>query len=166
MRIFCFSLFCFLFIAGCGSSSSDGEPSSGETRDVKKAIQNFADFYSEKEPKLLKGLFTEEPEAVVFGVGNEMWKGAANIRKKMEKQLEKVEDSNIDERDQVIKVYGTTAWFSQRGDWSYDYNGQRIKLEGVRFTGVLLNQDGKWKIAQWHTSYPVRTAEQVQQQPQ
>lgn len=162
MKVFCLRLLVIFFLSGCGASSVEDE-SSSEAKNVKKAIKTFTDFYADKEPKLLKDLFTSEPEAVVFGVGNEMWKGGENIRKKMEKQMDDVEDSNIEVRDQVIKVAGNTAWFSQRGDWSYDFKGQRVTLEGVRLTGVLLNQDGKWKIAQWHTSYPVRTAQQYQQ---
>jgi ketosteroid isomerase-like protein len=150
------SFFLFLLLAGCGSSANVESDSSGEVKEVKKAIKTFTDFYADKNPKVLKDLFTEEPEAILLGIGNEMWKGGENIRKKLEKQMDDVEDSNIDVRDQVVKVSGNTAWFSERGDWGYDYKGQRQNLEGVRLTGVLLKQDGKWKIAQWHTSYPVR----------
>lgn len=150
-------VFSSLFLlAGCGSSSSDGEPSSGELKDIKTTITAFTDFYSEKNIKQVNNLFTDEPQAIVYGIGNEVWKGKETIKKKIEKSMEDVEDSNIDVRDQVIKVSGNTAWFSQRGDWGYDYKGQRVNLEGVRITGVLLKQDGNWKIVQWHTSYPVR----------
>jgi len=164
MRVLYLGLFSFLFMTGCGSSSYDGEPSSPESKEVKKVIKAFTDFYAEKNTKILKEMFSDEPEAIVYGLGNEMWKGKETIRKKMEKQMEDVEDSNIEVRDQVVKVAGNTAWFSQRGDWGYDFKGQRQNLEGVRITGVLLNQDGKWKIVQWHTSYPVRTVQQYQQQ--
>lgn len=164
MRFF-LTIYSFLLFAGCNSSSSDSETST-EVKEVKKTIKAFTDFYADKDTKILKDLFSDEPEAIVYGIGNEMWKGKETIRKKMEKQMEDVEDSNIEVRDQVVRISGNAAWFSQRGDWAYDFKGQRVNLEGVRLTGVLLNQDGKWRIVQWHTSYPVRTAQQYQEQQQ
>jgi len=157
MKVFYLSILSF-FLVSCGSSTLSS--SSSDTKEVKKSIDAFADFYADKEPALLKGLFTEEPQAIVYGMGNEVWKGEATIRKKMEKSIEDVEDSNIEVRDQVIKVSGNTAWFSERGDWSYDYKGQRVELDGVRMTGVLLKEGSQWKIVQWHTSYPLRAQQQ------
>ncbi|RYF87036.1 MAG: DUF4440 domain-containing protein [Chitinophagaceae bacterium] len=152
-RLTALCFLCVLFFS-CGSSASS------DTKLVKKAIDAFTDFYAEKDPKLLKGLFTSEPAAIVYGISNEVWKGEETIRKKMEKTMDDVEDSNIDVRDQVIKINGNVAWFSQRGDWNYDYKGQRVQLEGVRMTGVLIYEGGKWQIAQLHSSYPVRAAQQ------
>ena len=158
LRLLLSSSIFILFFAGCGSSGNPAisEAGSAEEKEVKKAIKAFTDFYSEKETQSLDELFTEEPQAIVIGIGNDMWKGKQSIKKKMEKAMDDVEDSHIAVRDQVIRVAGHLAWFSQRGDWSYDYKGQRVNLEGVRLTGVLLYDEGKWKITQWHTSYPVR----------
>jgi ketosteroid isomerase-like protein len=152
MHLFSLFILCF-FIASCGSSSAD-------TSDVKKTINAFVDIYEEKNTKIINDIFSEEPQAVVYSMGPEMWKGPATIKKQIDKLIDDVQDSNIEVRDQVIKSDGNVAWFSMRGDWSYDFKGQRTKLEGVRMTGVLLNQGGKWKIVQWHTSYPVRTQQQ------
>lgn len=111
MKFFCVLIICSA-ITACGSSSSDGEASSSESKEVKKVIKAFTDFYSDKETKVLKEMFSDEPEAIVYGLGNEVWKGKETIRKKMEKQMDDVEDSNIEVRDQVVKVAGNTAWFS------------------------------------------------------
>ena len=150
MRIILYLLLLSIVFIGCSSSSSS------DTSEVKSTIDKFLNFYDKKETKSLTNIFSEEPQAIVYGIGTEVWKGKERIIKKMKETAEDVDDSNIDVHDQIVKISGNTAWFSQRGDWSYDYKGQRVDLKGVRITGVLLNDKGQWKIVQWHTSMPVR----------
>lgn len=166
MRFIYAALPWLLFIAGCSSSATVKDESSAEAKDVKKVITAFDSWLVDKDSKALKTIFTEETEAIVYNASSEVWKGAASIRKKMLKGIDKLEDVSVDIRDQDIKVVGSTAWFSERADFKFDYNGQRVNNEGVRMTGVLMKENGQWKIVQWHTSFPSRQAQEQNQQQQ
>ena len=47
------------------------------------------------------------------------------------------------------------AWFSELLDWQVTAGGERVALEGMRFTGVLEKRNGNWMIVQMHVSVPV-----------
>ena len=46
------------------------------------------------------------------------------------------------------------AWFSEIVDWEFLVEGKKQIIKGVRFTGVMEN-DNEWKIVQFHSSVGV-----------
>ena len=85
----------------------------------------------------------------------EMEKRLSKLRSNMEK--EKIDAESIDISDQVIRLSqsGTTAWFSEIADWNIRIGDDTDSIKGIRITGVLEKQAGRWKIVQFHTSAPV-----------
>ncbi|MFA7332094.1 MAG: nuclear transport factor 2 family protein [Candidatus Delongbacteria bacterium] len=49
---------------------------------------------------------------------------------------------------------GDVAWFSARLDDHGEWDGRPIGWENARWTGVLVQQAGQWKIIQMHFSLP------------
>jgi len=142
-----------LILMACNSDSGS---SSSNTKEVEKIMDAFVNVYVDKEDKILDNIISHDPDIVFYTFGTTTMKGYKSIRKTISKSIEKVEDSDINVRDRKVKIDGDIAWFSQRADWNYDWDNQRIEAKGIRMTGVLRNQDGGWKIVQWHTSMPQR----------
>jgi ketosteroid isomerase-like protein len=148
-------LFVFLLLLmACNAGNDEG--SSADKADARKVIDGFTDFYTDKEISRIDRLFSDAEDVIVIGLTSGIWKGKKSIKKNVEKTMDQVDDSNLSIRDKQLKIHGDVAWFSQRGDWSYEFNNQRVELKGVRMTGVLRKEGGNWKIVQWHTSNPVR----------
>jgi ketosteroid isomerase-like protein len=48
--------------------------------------------------------------------------------------------------------HGDTAWFSDRVHWLIETKaGEKVDTK-LRITGVLVKEQGKWRIVQWHVS--------------
>ena len=152
-----------MIFLGCTNPNNNNNNNSNNSNtnavDAKAAIatvEAYLNFYVNKKTEVLNNLFSDDPETIMFGAGATLWKGKEVIIKNLIKGIEDVDDSNFSFRDQSMQLSGNIAWFSERGDWSYDYKGQRVDLKGIRISGVLRNENGRWVIVQWHTSIPAR----------
>lgn len=85
------------------------------------------------------------------------WVGWEALKESIQKQFDSFEDSKISLKDQVIKVHnsGNVAWFSEVTEWSLVAQGQQVRIEGFRFTGVLEKRNSNRVIVQFHASVPV-----------
>ena len=166
MKKYFLLLLAAMFFLGCTNSNTipNLSPNQGnnnnanvdDARDAIATVDAYLNFYINKKVEILNTLFSDDPETVVLGVGASLWKGKETIIKNLTNGIEDIDDSNFSFRDKSMQVSGNIAWFSERGDWSYDYKGQRVDLKGIRISGVLKKENGKWAIVQWHTSIPAR----------
>ena len=102
-------------------------------------------------------IFAHDPDMVCFGTdAGERIIGWETLKTVMQKQFAATENSKLSVKDRVIKVHdsGKVAWFSEIIDWDMVSEGQTVKLEGLRGTGVLEKQNGNWVIIQLHYSLP------------
>ena len=118
--------------------------------------QNFKALETE-DLGLYEKIFANDADMVVFGTdATERVVGWEALKKVMTKQFEATESTKITSSDRVIKVHesGQVAWFSEIIDWEVTADGQIVKMEGVRGTGVLEKRNGNWVIVQMHYSIP------------
>lgn len=171
MKKYFLSLFVLIIFFGCTNpnpktkinfnpnttpNNNNNNTNAGDAKDAIATVEAFLNFNVNKKTEILSSLISDDPETVMFGAGATLWKGKETIIKNLTKGIEDVDDCNFSFRDQSMQIAGNIAWFSERGDWSYDYKGQRVDLKGLRISGVLRNENGKWVIVQWHTSIPAR----------
>ena len=131
-----------MIFLGCNNSNTNpglnlnpGTNNSTNADDAKASIatvEAYLNFYINKKIEILNTLFSDDPETVVFGVGASLWKGKETIIKNLTNGINDIDDSNFSFRDQSIQLSGNIAWFSQLGNWSYDYKGQLVDLQGIR----------------------------------
>ncbi|HKJ44086.1 MAG TPA: nuclear transport factor 2 family protein [Sunxiuqinia sp.] len=129
-----------------------------EKTQVKAAVDDFATVLENEDMNLLKNLMAHDADMVCFGTdASERWVGYDALQESVQQQFAAFSDAKIDVSDQVINVNptGNTAWFSEVMDWSMKVDTQMVNMQGVRMTGVLEKQDGKWVFVQFHTSVPV-----------
>jgi ketosteroid isomerase-like protein len=147
-----------LLIAGCAS------PVQEETVNIEKekaairfVLEKYVTANESQDIEMIEEIWCPSDRIVSFGTeSGEKLIGIDAIRKAVEKQFTSFSDTYISKRDQIIEVNetGNTAWFSQIVNYNFLYDGKNYKYEGLRYTGVLVKKDGKWKLVQTHMSVP------------
>lgn len=156
-QILIFSLLTLLF-AGCAN------PVQETTVDIEKekaAIQFVLEKYvtanESQDMEIIKDIWCPSDRIVSFGTeSGEKLVGIDAIRKAVQKQFNTFTDTYISKRDQIIEINetGNTAWFSEIINYNFIREGTPYSYEGLRYTGVLVKKDGKWKLVQTHMSVP------------
>jgi len=129
-----------------------------EKAHIKKVVDQLEQFLETEDMELFSKIMAHDPDMVNFGTdAAERFVGWESLKELMQKQNASYENTKITVKDQVITVntYGNAAWFSEVADWDLVAQGQPIKLQGSRFTGVLEKRNGDWVIVQFHASIPV-----------
>jgi hypothetical protein len=99
-----------------------------------------------------------DTDMVSFGTdAAERFVGWEQGKESLQNAFASIENSKISIKDQVVKVHqsGEVAWFSEIIDWDLLAQGQPVKLQGIRLTGVLEKRNGNWIFVQRHASVPV-----------
>jgi len=101
-------------------------------------------------------IWCPKPKSLLLGTeSDEKLMGWKQIEKAMSGQSDKFSDVLIAITDQTIRMDadGRTAWFFEELNYSFIYNNKAMTFEGIRFTGVLIQDAEKeWKLVQGHMS--------------
>ena len=141
-----------LFIVSC-SPKVDIE---AEKLQVKTVIENHLLANESENIESYLDSWADNAEMINLGSGGEYWVGRKDLEEHAVQTWEIFEDSEFDLRDLVINVdeYGRVAWFTCYFDIKATLFGEIVTINGVRFSGVLKKQDGKWAYVQTHASVP------------
>jgi len=108
-----------------------------EVLDAQKLDENFSHNDS------LTAYGTDEDE---YFYGWEKYKSVHEV------QFRAVKNFRFTSTDMRLFEQGDTAWFSDRVHWQIETKtGEKVDTK-VRITGVLVKEQGKWRIVQWHVS--------------
>jgi ketosteroid isomerase-like protein len=111
-----------------------------EGLDAKKLDENFS------HTEGLTAFGTDEDE---FFYGWEQYKSVHQTQFRVVKRF------RFTSTDMRTFVHGDTAWFSDRVHWQIETKaGEKVDTK-VRISGVMLKQQSKWRIVQWHVSQGV-----------
>ena len=56
----------------------------------------------------------------------------------------------------LVRIHGDVAWAHFLWDGEGVTNGEKYRLDGERWTIVMVWEEGAWRLAQMHTSMPYR----------
>ncbi len=149
-----FFLIIFLITAGC-TQTVDIE---SEKAKVKTVVDNFEQVWETEDMELFSGIMAKDADMVNYGTDTaEHFVGWEELKKAVEKMFPSFENIKLTVKDQVIKVHpsGKVAWFSEVVDWDLVAEGEPVRIEGCRFTGVLEKRNDNWVFVQFHNSVPV-----------
>lgn len=128
-----------------------------EETQVNTVIDQVIEVMETENMELFSKIFAHDADMVIFGTdASERVVGYDALKAVMEEQFAATENSSLSVRDRTIKVHdsGEVAWFSEIIDWDMVFQGQAVKLEGMRGTGVLVKQNNSWVVVQLHYSVP------------
>ena len=145
----------FLMMSSC-AQKVDME---GEKVKVSAVLDQLIQVLETEDVDVFSKIIVHDADMVNFGTdAAERLVGWEALKELMQKQFAATENSKLSVKDRVIKVHdsGKVAWFSEIIDWNLVSQGQEVKLEGLRATGVLEKRDGNWLVIQLHSSTPVK----------
>lgn len=128
-----------------------------ETIAIEQLLENYIIANETQDFNLIESIWAPESDIILYGTdSHERLMGWTNIRNAIKSQFGQIEDTYISASDQFIKINctGSTAWFAETLNYNFMYMGEAKKYEGLRFTGVLENMNGEWKLVQAHLSVP------------
>ena len=125
---------------------------------IRTVLEQYTIARENEDIKMVEEVWSNDEDIILIGTdSDENYVGWDQIRKAIQKQFGSFENVLISITDQKIQtdLDGRTAWFSQTLNYNFIYNSVAMTYQGIRSTGVLRKQDGKWKIIQVHLSVPV-----------
>ena len=128
-----------------------------ETKAIKLVLENYALANENQDMGLIEDIWCPSESIVSFGTeGDEKHIGFKEIKIAVQNQFDTFTDTYISYRDQIIEVNdaGNTAWFSEIINYNFILNDEAVSYEGLRYTGVLVKKEDKWKLVQTHISIP------------
>ena len=129
-----------------------------EKNAVKLVLEKYALANENQDLNMIEEIWCPSDSIVSIGTeSGEILQGFSSIKSAVEKQFQAFSKTYISYSDQLINISkdGNTAWFSEIVNYNFIINSQAMQYEGLRYTGVLVKKDGKWKLVQTHISVPV-----------
>ena len=125
---------------------------------IRTVLEKYTIARENEDITMIEEVWSNNEDIILIGTdSDENYVGWDQIRKAVQKQFGSFESVLISITDQKIHtdMDGRTAWFSQTLNYNFIYNGEAMGFEGIRSTGVLQKQEGKWNIVQVHLSVPI-----------
>lgn len=143
-------------LIGCANESKQVDKTK-EVAAIKLVLEKYALANENEDMGLIEDIWCPSESIVSFGTeGGEKHVGFKEIKKAVQNQFDSFSDTYISYRDQIVEINetGNTAWFSEIINYNFILNGEANSFEGLRYTGMLVKKDGKWKLVQTHMSVP------------
>ncbi len=144
---------------GCNKKTRSNTDIAKEKEAIKLVLEKYALANENQDMALIEDIWYPSEHIVSFGTeSDEKLVGWDEIKRAVEKQFQNFSNTYISYHDQIIEVNdeGNTAWFSEIMNYNFILNGEAHSYEGLRYTGVLVKKDGKWKLVQTHISIPAQ----------
>lgn len=125
---------------------------------IRLVLEKYALANENQDINMIEEIWCPSDSIVSIGTeSGEILQGFSSIKSAVEKQFQAFSKTYISYSDQLINISkdGNTAWFSEIVNYNFIINSQAMQYEGLRYTGVLVKKDGKWKLVQTHISVPV-----------
>ena len=125
--------------------------------DVRSTIEQFFEAMDDRDLEAMKTLIPKSDSTIHIGTdAGEYWEGWETLVEATKEQFSGLEYYKANIRDLTITVGNSedVAWYFHRLDAEIKSNGEVVRLNNARFTGVLQKQENSWKIAQTHVSSP------------
>jgi len=103
-------------------------------------------------------VLANDEDLVALGTDEEeVWLGWDSVRNAKERQFEAIDECCWKRGETSIHFSRceNVAWFAEEKEGFFVVKEQHVKCD-FRFTGVVENRDGRWVIAQFHRSCPVK----------
>ena len=121
-------------------------------------VLRFYEAFSSGDISLIENLFSQKDEVLLIGSDpNEWWAGYKTIISVLKSQMEEMGGAKFVDVDTKAYSEGTVGWSNSQAIMKMP-DGLEIPF---RMTGVFHQEDGSWKILQWHASIGVSNEEAI-----
>lgn len=145
-------------IAGC-KEKVEPVDIAAETEQVKIVLEKLITASEAEDIEMVGEIYSRNPDMVCIGTAEgERIVGWEKLKEIHVQQFGETDPVGAEVSEQMIKVHGSgqVAWFSEVIDWTLKAGEEEINFNGLRATGVLEKQNGKWVFVQIHYSVPTK----------
>jgi hypothetical protein len=129
--------------------------------ELRNLMLQFYESYSSGDNLFIENMFSQKEGVLVIGSDpNEWWAGYETIINIFKSQMGETGDFNIVDVDTKAYCEGTVGWGASQTIMKMT-NGLEIPF---RITAVFHQEDGDWKVLQWHASVGVSNEETLEQE--
>jgi len=130
--------------------------------EAERVLESWIHGLQELDAELLSNLFALDEDLVNWGIGkNERYMGWEDYRIHIEHAAQVLQKNEISVTEQQVRLSRSrdVAWFNQVRDYRGTLsNGDVVRIEGVRVTGVLEKREDRWVIVHFHHALPSQVA--------
>ncbi len=156
-----FTLFTGLLIIAILNSCTPPEPPAVDYEAEKLAVKQVLDKYryanENQDMNVIEEIWCSEETIISIGTERgERLVGFSQIRNAVQRQFDTFTETYITPANQIVQLSedGKTAWFSQTMNYNFILDGTPYSFKNLRYSGVLMKKNGKWKLVQTHMSVP------------
>ena len=120
--------------------------------EIRKVLDGMIEAQNAGDAGRLASMLSERRDAVHIGTDAEEWWTSGQV---VDAAADGADDIRAVADDIDVHIHGDIAWVEGRGRFTRADGAERP----VRMTGVLVREDGQWKVAQSHASIGVPNAE-------
>jgi len=123
---------------------------------LENTIKEFVVALESADRDKVLSFYAKTPDIVLLGTGDEFLTGYSSVEnfyKDFMLGISQWKKRNFVLSELEVKFLDGVAWFSSRLKLGYELKG-KPKEKKVRFTGVLIKEEGTWKFVQEHMSLP------------
>jgi len=157
-KILLFTMGFMVMFSACNNADNGVVDQQQEKESIKLVLEKYALANENQDINMIEEIWCPSDSIVSIGTeSGEILQGFSHIKKAVQNQFEAFSNTYISYHDQIISISkdGNTAWFSEMVNYNFILNEKAMQYEGLRYTGVLVKKDGKWKLVQTHMSVPV-----------
>jgi uncharacterized protein (TIGR02246 family) len=148
MRALMLSVFCVI-LAACGSLGESRVDGATQKREVAEATAAWVAAYNSRDPARITAMY--DPEAVLWGTTSPTIRTNPAAIAEYFKDAGKRPEARVTVTDQNIRVVGDMAVNSGTYTFSDTREGKAVSNPS-RFTLVFRNRNGRWLVADHHSS--------------
>ena len=126
----------------------------GPQDEVRKVLDEMIEAQNAGDAGRLRSMLSERPDAVHIGTDAEEWWTSGQVVDAVA-AASGGDDIRAVADDIDVHIHGDIAWAEGRGRFTRADGAERP----VRMTGVLVREDGQWKVVQSHASIGVPNAD-------
>jgi len=122
---------------------------------VEDIIHEFVQGLEKADTDKILSFYAKSPNVVLIGTGDEFLTGydsLENFYKDLTSTLYEWEKRNFTLSELKVKILDGVAWFSSKLEFGFELNGKPVE-KNIRFSGVLIKEEGIWKLVQTHMSF-------------
>ena len=147
-------ILCLVFVSSCIKKREVKVES--EKTIVEEIIREFVQGLEKADTEKVLGFYAKSPRTVLIGTGDDLLVGydaVESFYREFIPILNKWQKREFIVSDLKIRIIDGVAWFYSKLILKYEQFEKQVE-KNVRFTGILIKEEGIWKLVQVHTSLP------------
>ena len=121
--------------------------------EIDSLLTSLTDAVRTGDGEAVTSLLSDDPVAIFTGSTGRVV-GSESVRDVWLRHLTSWNDVELKRRETVVRIHGDVAWATFLWDGVGGQDGETYRVNGERWSIVVVWEDGRWRIAQTHASLP------------